>query len=282
MNFPLVKYALPFILALACMPVVAQAPSGNQRTSWLEGWRNMTRSTQAAQPHWMTPLATSTARLRQSFRFDTLHQQAATGNVTNLGGGKGLEFIPTRNTELRISPPPYMLHENPAVPDGWGDVAFRLKYRLLSRNEQHGAAIVSAFLSASVPTGTHGNGSSSAVLTPTLAGGKSWGRFDIQATLAGTLPVDDADRLGHSVTSNTAFQYHVRKRIWPELEINSTFWSGGKNDGKTQTFLTPGVMLGGFRVNHHQSISAGAGFQIAVTSFHKYDHAFIGSVRFSY
>ena len=57
----------------------------------------------------MTPVATVTPRLEQEFRFDTLHQVTPTGNVTNLDGGKGLELIPTRNTELLLNLPPYLL-----------------------------------------------------------------------------------------------------------------------------------------------------------------------------
>ena len=82
------------------------------------------------------------------------------------------------------------------------------------------------------------------MVTPTLAAGKGWGKFDVQATLGGTFPVNSVNKLGRTVLSNTAFQYHALKQLWPEVEINSTFWMGGTNDGKKQTFVTPGVVLG--------------------------------------
>jgi hypothetical protein len=247
--------------------------------SWTSRWLGRVSATQAAQPHWMTPVATVTPRLEQEFRFDTVHQVTPTGNVTNLDGGKGLELIPTRSTELLINLPPYLLHENPATVDGWGDVSFVMKYRFLSRNEQHGAAIVTGFLGGSVPTGSYKNGSISAVVTPTLAGGKGWGPFDVQATLAGTLPVNSVNKLGRTIASNTAFQAHALKKLWPEVEINSTFWMGGSNDGKKQTFITPGIVLGRFPIHKRVAIAAGAGFQIAATHFNQYNHAFIGTLR---
>jgi hypothetical protein len=121
---------------------------------------------------------------------------AGAGDVTNLSGGKGLELIPTHNTELLINLPPYLLHEKPTARDAWGDASFMLKYRFLSRKEEHGNAILTGFLGGSIPAGTYSNGSISAVFTPTLAGGKGWGRFDPQSTLGGTLPVDSISKLG--------------------------------------------------------------------------------------
>src|SRR5438309_10488369 len=88
-----------------------------------QSWLDRVSATQAAQPHWVTPVATVTPRLEQEFRFDVLHQVTPSGNVTNLDGGKGLELIPTRKTELLINLPPYLLHQNPKTVDGWGDAS---------------------------------------------------------------------------------------------------------------------------------------------------------------
>lgn len=227
----------------------------------------------------MTPVATVTPRLEQEFRFDTFHQQTANGDVTRLDNGKGLELIPARNIELLLNLPPYVLHEDPAIPDGWGDVSFVMKYRCLSRNEKHGAVIITGFLGGSIPTGTYTNGSESAIVTPTLAAGKGWGKFDVQSTLGGTFPVDSVHQLGHTILSNTAFQYHVINQAWPEVEINSEYWLGGTDGGKKETFLTPGVVFGRFPIHHRIALVVGAGFQIAVTHFHKSNHGFIISVR---
>ena len=242
-------------------------------------WQARVNATQAEQPHWMTPIATVTPRLEQEFRFDAVHQQSPTGNVTNIDGGKGLELIPSRRIELLLNLPPYLLHQNPKAIDGWGDVSFTMKYRLLARNEEHGSAIVTAFLGGSIPTGTYKNGSTSAIVTPTLAGGKGWGKFDVQSTLSGTLPVNSVEEVGRTIVSNNAFQLHAMKKLWPELEINSTSWFGGTNDGKKQVFATPALILGRIPIHNRLALSAGGGFQIALTHFHTYDHAFIATVR---
>ena len=61
----------------------------------------------------MTPLATVTPRLEQEFRFDVLHEVTPSGDITKVDGGKGLELIPSRRTELLINLPPWLFHENP-------------------------------------------------------------------------------------------------------------------------------------------------------------------------
>jgi hypothetical protein len=246
-----------------------------QAQTWLE----RVSATQAKQPHWMTPVATITPRLEQEFRFDTVHQLTPSGSVTNFDSGKGLELIPTSRTELLINLPPYLRHENPEKKDGWGDASFVMKYRFFARPEKEGNAILTGFLAGSVPTGQYKNGSTSAVVTPTLAGGKGWGWFDVQSTLAGTFPVSNVHELGHTLAFNTTFQAHTPGKLWPEIEINSTSWAGGSNDGKKQTFVTPGLVVGRFRLHHRVAFVAGAGFQIATTHFHQYDHALILTFR---
>jgi hypothetical protein len=265
---------LKFPAVLRPLPLLLTAPI-TQAQSWLE----RVSATQAAQPHWVTPVATVTPRLEQEFRFDVLHEITPTGNITNIDNGKGLELIPTHNTELLINLPPYLAHQNYTVKDGWGDLSFTMKYRLLSRNEEHGNAIITAFLAGSVPTGQYKNGSISAVVTPTLAGGKGWGKFDFQFTLGGTLPTSSVNKLGRTVVSNTAFQYHTLKKLWPEVEINSTSWLGGTNGGKKQTFITPGLIVGRFPIHKRIAVVGGVGFQIAATHFNQYNHALIGTFR---
>jgi len=203
----------------------------------------------------------------------------SSGNVTNVDGGKGLELIPARRIELLLNAPPYLFHENPQSPDGPGDVSFTMKYRLWAAPEEEGNRILTVFLAGSIPTGTYKNRSASAIVTPTLAGGKGWGPFDFQSTLAGTLPVDSANTLGRTIASNTAFQLRLFKRLWPEAEINSTFWKGGTNDGKKQTFLTPGLIFGRFPIHHRVASVAGAGFQVAATHFNQANHAVVATVR---
>lgn len=260
------------LATLLSLPAMAQ-------DGWVADWLARVSATQAEQPHWVTPVATVTPRLEQEIRYDFFHQETATGNVTNIGGGKGLELIPTRNTELIINIPPYLFHSNPTVVDGWGDVSFLLKYRLAAGNKEHGDYIVTAFLAGSIPTGTYKNGAESAIVTPTIAVGKGWGKFDVQSTLGSGLPVDDTAEIGRTLLWNTALQYHALRFLWPEVEFNHTAWFGGARDGKKQTFVTPGVVIGRFPLHNRIGLTLGAGYQIAATEYHQYNHAFVGTIR---
>src|SRR5579884_2509918 len=119
------------ILLLAVLSLSAPAFSQN----WLDDWLGRVSATQAEQPHWVTPVATVTPRLEQEFRYDFVHQIGSDGfSTTNLGNGKGLELIPSHNTEVIVNIPPYLDHENPKTIDGFADVSFLLKYRIASGN----------------------------------------------------------------------------------------------------------------------------------------------------
>jgi hypothetical protein len=85
--------------------------------------------------------------------------------------------------------------------------------------------------------------------------------------------------LGRTIVSNTALQYHPQRFLWPEAEINSIFWKGGTNDGRKQTFVTPGLIFGRFPIHHRVAVVAGAGFQIATTHFNQYNHAVTATIR---
>ena len=183
---------------------------------------------------------------------------------------------------MTIGVPPYLQHNQPNVHDGFGDVSFLAKCRLAARNESSGNYAVTAFLGASVPTGSYANGARSAVITPTIAAGKGWGRFDIQSTLSAGLPTAKTDVTGHAVALNTAFQYRVATKIWPEFEVNSVFWKGGTQNGKKQTVLTAGLILGRFKLHRRLLLSIGAGFQIAASHYHAYNRAAVMSVRFPF
>ena len=77
-------------------------------------------------------------------------------------------MIPFEKVEVIFNVPPYLVHNDPKVPDGFGDVAFLVKYRLLSASEEQGSYILTAFLGWSLPTGDHKNGAAHAIITPRL------------------------------------------------------------------------------------------------------------------
>jgi hypothetical protein len=235
------------------------------------------------QPHWVTPLATTTPRLEEEYRYDQLWQPNAKGVTTdNYDGGKGLELIPFEKVEVIFNVPPYLDHNSPSAVNGFGDVAFLVKYRLLAANEQHGNYILTAFLGWSLPTGDHANGALHAVVTPTIAYGKGFGDFDAQGTFGVAFPVADTDIVGRSYLWNNAFQYRIMRKFWPEVELNSTFFQQGDHDGMKQTFVTPGLVIGRLHLYKRVGLTIGGGYQIAATHFHTNNHNAILTVRFPF
>jgi hypothetical protein len=153
---------------------------------------------------------------------------------------------------------------------------------LLSGSEEHGNYILTAFLGWSLPTGSHTNGALHAVITPTIAYGKGFHHFDAQGTFGIGLPVADTTLVGRSYLWNNAFQYRVFRKFWPEVELNSTFFQDGKNDGKKQNFVTPGLIIGRLHLWNRVGFTIGGGYQIATTRFHATNHNAILSIRFPF
>lgn len=246
-------------------------------------WEARASATQNAQPHWATPLVTVTPRLEQEFRTDFVRQITLPSGVTtwNYGNGKGLELIPFRNVELIFNVPPYIQHSN-GVGNGFGDVSFLMKYRLFARNEDHGNSIATIFIGGSVPTGSYKNGAANATVSPTLALGKGFGKWDVQSTVGATIPVEGNQKAGMPIAWNTTLQAHIARFFWPELENNLTHYEAGDHDGKTANFLTPGVVFGRFPLSkEHKRLGAtlGVGFQTRTSSFSTYNHELVFTAR---
>jgi hypothetical protein len=243
------------------------------QSGWFKGYEARLAATLAEQPHWATPLVTTNPRVEEDIRADFVRQSLADGQQSwNYGNTKGLQVVPFRRVELRVSPPPFIAHTNPRSEDGFGDVAFRAKVRIYGSSEDKRNAIVTALLGASVPTGKSGNGSCCAILMPTLEAGKGIGRFDAVTSLGGSLPVSNTAKLGRQIVWNNVAQVHVTSLLWVETEINSTFYFGGLNDGKQQTFATPGVIVSRIPLKRsggavRLALTLAAGEQIALTHF---------------
>jgi hypothetical protein len=267
-----------------CAPAVTDAMhacgDADNQDDWLQRWVQTVDRARASQPHFPAPLVTTHVVLVEQYRYDIGWQQDPAGGTTtaNYGSSRGLEIIPTTRLEVGISPPPYLTHQS-SVPDGFGDLAFQVKYRAFSAPEDQGDYFVGLFLAGSLPTGMTPNGAGHAMLFPTLAAAKGIGPWDIQSTIAAGLPMTGADLLGRTIVFNTAVDYRIKGKIWPMLEQNSTFWSGGALDGKKQVFLTPGLVLGSFPFAERLHLSVAGGVQIAVTQFRQYNHRWIVSVR---
>jgi hypothetical protein len=247
-------------------------------------WFGMVSRTQAEQPHWITPVATTTPRLEQEFRYDIFWQTNTAGVTAEIyGGAKGLEVIPQSHIEIiLVAPPAYIAHNNHAVKDGFGDWSFLVKYRILASNEEHGNYILTAFLQTTLPTGQYKNGATDAIITPTIAYGKGFGDFDVQGTLGVTLPTGNENRIGRTYPWNNAFQYRLYRKLWPEVEVNYTHFQDGPNKGKTQVFMTPGLVIGKLHLWKRLGFTVGGGIQIATTHFHATNHNGIFTVRFPF
>jgi hypothetical protein len=231
----------------------------------------------------VTPLATTTPRLEQEVRYDLVWQRRPDGStIENYGNGKGLEFIPAEKVEVILGIPAYLVHNQAPAQNGFADWRMLVKYRLLAHNEQSGSDIVTAFLDLTAPTGSSANGSPKAILTPTIAYGKGFGVVDIQGTFGAGLPIGDVDVIGRTYVWNNALQCQLFRRVWPEVEINATWYQQGKNDEQQQTLVTPGLVVGRIPLTNRVGLTIGAGIQFAVSRFRTTSHNAILSVRFPF
>ncbi|MDP9038175.1 MAG: hypothetical protein M3O02_02735 [Acidobacteriota bacterium] len=270
---------VPFLCLVASLPSAAQG-------SYFERHQALVVATQLKQPSWATPLVTISPRIEQGFRADFVRQSLPNRESSwNLGGAKGLQIIPFARMEIRFSPPPFLTHSNPRLEDGFGDTAMRAKYRFYGSPESRHNAIVTGELAATLPTGKAGNGSCCATVTPTLEFGKGAGRFAFTVASGASLPITGAATLGRQVLLNEATQFHAAPLVWLEAELNATLFHGGKNDGRQQTFLTPGLVVSRIPIRHATggnrglALTLGLGEQIALTHFHTYNHSPILSAR---
>jgi hypothetical protein len=259
----------------------------NAQDGFFSSWEDRVRTTLAEQPGWAVPVVTPSSALVQLFRSDVVRQITPTATTTwNYGNSKGLDLVPWYKTELDIALPPYVQHDSSKVKDGFGDFTMQLKYRIAAANEQHGSYSVSVSLTGSVPTGSYKNGSPDASIAPAVHAGKGFGKFDLQSSLSAILPTADTAALGRPLTWNVVAQYRVAKIFWPEIENNATYFHGGPHDGKTQDFITPGLMIHKIKFESDPSnrlaISFGTGLQIAASHYHQFNHAVIGTARVAF
>ncbi|MFZ1079015.1 MAG: hypothetical protein WAN31_04965 [Methylovirgula sp.] len=268
-------------------------PTNNPIEDYFLHWYDRVHEAQATQPHWMTPLATVTPRLEEEIRYDQSFQQLGSGaEVTNFGGGKGLEFIPTTMNEVLINIPNYEERYVKSPAYGFSDWNFlTIKQRIVSEPEDKGNYIVTTFLGFQAPLLGSPFTNKAWVITPTIAGGKGWGDFDIQATSGVAIPTANESMIGTSLVTNIAFQYHFGEYFWPEVELNDTYWFDGERANLTQLFVTPGIIFGRFAIGKNLKAIFGFGYQVAVTPMPivlkpaltpTYDHAFLLTGRLSF
>ncbi len=280
-------------------PEPSVAPE-NPVADYFATWYDRVDAAQASQPHWMTPITTVTPRLEEEHRYDQFQQFLENGaEVNNYFGGKGLELIPTTTNEILINVPAFEQRTqvarkgmNVAPATGFADGNFvTMKQRLLSANEENGNYILSAFQGFQAPTGiTAFTNRPAWIVTSTIAGGIGWGDFDIQGTIAYTLPTDERKHIGTSLVTSTTLQYHFGEYFWPEFAFNGTQWTSGERAGRNQLFVSPGIMFGRFQIYNGVKFNFGIAYQVAVVPDHHitdpltpmYNHAWIVSMRMTF
>ena len=236
----------------------------------------------ALQPSWPTPLVESEPRLTQYYRFAFSNQYTPAGTqIVNYGNGRGGGIVAFNRLEIDVLPPSYIQH-NSSAQDGFGDAAALMKFRIASGNAEHGNFIVTALLGHAFASSPH-NGALTDTWTPAVAGGIGFLRhFDVESSLAGSLPTGKIAAQGRTIAWNALVHDHVSAHVWLELENNSTFFFAGSHDGKMQNFITPA----GFYVFRraqwkptHPYFVFAEGMQIATSGFHTYNHNLISEMR---
>lgn len=251
------------LLGLGAPARAAHPESPSFLTDYFAHWYDRVAAAQRSQPSWITPMATTTPRLEEEFRYDQGRQTLRNGSTVDVfGSGKGLEFIPTEQTEIIVSLPAYQVRRGASPASGLADwPGILLKYRLISAPDAAGNYVVTLFAQYGWPTGALPYTTHNHVFTPTLALGKGWGPFDLQATVGDALPTHDHSRGGRAVLTNVTAQLHLGKVFWPELELNRTYWSGGARDARSQTYLTPGIVFGRFVIGGRSKFIFGVAYQ---------------------
>jgi hypothetical protein len=259
---------------------LAQAQSSNVFTDY----EHRVSQTSAQQPAWPVPVVAPASIITQLVRFDFVRQYTSSHTLTQIyGNGKGFQFIPFYRTEVDVNLPPLVEHNNSKVADGAGDFSMVLKYRLAAGNDKHHNYSISVQVQGVGATGSYKNGTLRNQINPAVIAGKGIGRFDVQSSIGGVLPVGSIHTAGRSIVWNTVGQYKATNRLWLEAEVNSTFYHLGPNDGRNQTFLTPGVMTSRIPLTREKAnrlgLIFGTGMQIATSSFHAYNHGLVITSR---
>ncbi|MBS1822399.1 MAG: transporter [Acidobacteria bacterium] len=256
------------------------------QTGFFKSWEDRVRATSARQPAWPVPVVAPSAVIVQLARVDFVHQYTSTHTETwNYGNGKGVNLIPFARSEFDINFPAYIQHNTPKTKDGAGDFSVVAKYRMFARSEggNYSTAVQMAF---SIPTGAYKNGTAVSTITPTVVGGKGFGKLAVQSAVGGVLPASSVPAIGRTLLWNSVAQYRVGKYLWPELEANASFFHGGSNDGRSQVFLTPGLIVSKIKLRKEPKdrlgLVLGTGMQIATSRYHSYNHSFILTGRLTF
>jgi hypothetical protein len=160
--------------------VSIEKEKGKERNLF-HAWLDLGEQVQATQPDWLSPLATTSGRLKQEFRYDIWDQPASGRNRSyQFGGNKGLEIITSSRTQILIGVPTYTLVSPNGPPGGFGDLPLMLKFRISSAERMEGNYLVTFLLAATAPTGSHRYGAGSAKAGGDLTCSRPWASICLQ------------------------------------------------------------------------------------------------------
>jgi hypothetical protein len=286
---------------------VAPAPAVNGLQAFFDDWAAWVSDAKASQPSWAGPIATTSGLLGQRYRFEVQLQQSASGNqTTNFDNGKGVDLIVSETEEIRLALPPYFIRTGTPPQNtlsGFGDWSlFRFKQRLFSSPQDQGNYVVSAWVGVTLPTGVAKLTSHYVSMSPMIGFGKGWGAFDIQANFGAVVPTGLVRSAlqgkleetlqatnGDRIIGNVAFQYQLWGMIWPELEVNWTYYIDGSRAGLSRVFITPGISIARIPISKGLKLTLALGYQVAVSPPYRavpvtpqYDNAWLLSMSLGF
>ena len=237
------------------------------------------------QPTWMGPLIQSDGRLGQAIRFSVSNASFSGTRALNYGNGKGISVVVDRRFQIDLDPPSYFRNHSSTQKDGFGNAGTQVKYRIASGNAAHGNFAISAVLYHAFAPRVYQNQMLTPYYCPSIAAGKSFGRFAVLENMAGFLPTGKIAQQGRGIEWNSTAQMHVSKYAWVDVEDNAAFFKAGPFDGKTQNFVTPAAFYMIRRKEwkpEHASLVFAGGMQIATSGFHYYNHNLVTEMRLIY
>lgn len=241
----------------------------------------------AVQPDMACPFLVFCPFLTQGNKEQFTRQELPTGaHPWNLGGGFGPLFVLSPRFLIAPTIPKYMLNNNPAIANGFGDAAVMTQGRLFSGNKDHGNYTVDMAMQHTWTTGNGRNGNPSATSSYWLAAGKAFGVYDVQSSVGLTAPAKAGVAIiGHPVSWNTAAQMRITRLLWLDVESNTTFYRGGTHPGQVQSFVTPGLIARGIHpkgFGPRNRLVFGAAMEVATTHFHTSNHNLVLDWKFSF
>ena len=234
------------------------------------------------QPTWMGPATHCDARLGQGLKLSVSQSDFPPVHPTIYGNNKGISVVVDRRFQLDFNPPSYFRNHSSAQKDGFGNAGTQVKWRIASGNADHGNFALTAILYHGFAPRTIQNQLLSSYYVPSIAAGKSFGRFATITTLGGFLPTAKVNAQGRAVEWNFTAQARVTEHISFDVENNASFFHAGPFDGKTQNFIAPAAFYMVRRKEwspQHASAVFVVGEQVATSSFHVYNHNLITEMR---